>query len=92
MTKNRFEQVDEAQDDAITLALTRQDEGEFGTVKCPAALTRGRLQADVESENLPPVEAFRSAIKLANEIKAPVVVMDPHGLWNAEWGALYRPV
>jgi hypothetical protein len=31
-------------------------------------------------------------VKLANEIKAPIVVMDPDGLWNAEWGALYRPV
>jgi hypothetical protein len=92
MTKNRFEQVDEPQDDAITLALTKQDDGEFGLVTCPAALTQGRLQENAESPKLPPQEAFRSAIKLANEIKAPVVVLDPDGLWNAEWGALYRPV
>jgi hypothetical protein len=92
MTKNRFEQVDEPQDDAITLALAKQDDGEFGTVKCPAVLTQGRLTEDVESPKLPLMEAFRSAVKLANEIKAPIVVLDPDGLWNAEWGALYRPV
>jgi hypothetical protein len=92
MTKNRFEQVDELQDDAITLSLSKQEDGEFGMVRCPAGLTNGRLQEDAESPKLPPMEAFRSAVKLANEIKAPIVVMDPDGLWNAEWGALYRPV
>ena len=38
------------------------------------------------------VEAFRSAIRLANEIKSPIVVLDPQGLWNAEWGDLYRAI
>jgi hypothetical protein len=36
------------------------------------------------------VEAFRSAIRLANEIKAPIVVVDPDRVWNEEWGELYR--
>ena len=36
------------------------------------------------------VEAFRSAIRLANEIKSPIVVLDPDGLWKPEWGDLYR--
>ncbi|MBN8919394.1 MAG: hypothetical protein J0H62_01515 [Rhizobiales bacterium] len=92
MSKNRFEQVDEPQDDAITLSFARQEDGDFGFVRYPAVLTKGRLQEDVESGQLPVVEAFRSAIKLANEMKAPVVVRDPDGLWNAEWGTLYRPV
>ncbi|HET9903345.1 MAG TPA: hypothetical protein VFQ27_06550 [Xanthobacteraceae bacterium] len=92
MTKNRFEQVEEPQDDAITLSLARAEDGEFGTVRCPAALTQGRLKEDAISPKLPLVEAFRSAIRLANEIKAPVVVLDPDNLWKAEWGALYRPV
>jgi hypothetical protein len=92
MAKNRFEQVDELQDDAITLCLQKQDEAEAGTVHCPAALTGGRTTSDITSDKLPPVEAFRSAVKLANEIKAPIVVMDPEGLWKPEWGDLYRPV
>ena len=39
---------------------------------------------------MPPVEAFRAAIRLANEIRAPIVVEDPQGLWQEEWGVLYR--
>ena len=90
MTKNRFEQVDEPQPDAITLTLRKQDDAVTGQVHCPAACSGGRLAADSTSPFLPAVEAFRSTIKLANELKAPVVVVDPQGLWEAEWGALYR--
>jgi hypothetical protein len=92
MAKNRFEQVDELQEDAITLRLGKQEDGDFGAINCPAAISGGKLSEDVQSGNLPMQEAFRSAVKLANEMKAPIVVMDPDGLWNAEWGALYRPV
>jgi hypothetical protein len=92
MAKNRFEQVDEPQDDAITLALGKGDDGTFGTVNCPATLTGGRLKADVLSGKLAAVDAFRASIKLANEMRAPIVVLDPEGLWQEEWGTLYRPV
>ncbi len=90
--KNRFEQVDERQDDAITLSLMKQDDGEFATVNCPAGVSGGKLGEDALSPKLPLVEGFRSAVKLANEMKAPLVVHDPDGIWKAEWGALYRPV
>jgi hypothetical protein len=90
MAKNRFEQVDEPQPDAITLVLSKGDDKTYGTVTCPAEVSRGRLQADMTSDQLPAVDAFRSAIRLANELKAPVVVIDPDSLWQAEWGALYR--
>jgi hypothetical protein len=90
MSKNRFEQVDEPQPDAITLALSKQDDGARGTVTIPAALSGGRLQNDMVSDTLPAVDAFRSAIRLANEMKAPIVVIDPDATWQAEWGALYR--
>jgi hypothetical protein len=29
-------------------------------------------------------------VRLANEIKAPIVVEDAQGLWQDEWGELYR--
>jgi hypothetical protein len=90
MAKNRFEQVDEPQADAITLALSKADDKAYGTVTCPAEVSGGRLQADTTSDQLSAVEAFRSAIRLANELKAPIVVIDPDGLWQSEWGALYR--
>jgi hypothetical protein len=90
MAKNRFEQVDEAQPDAITLSLEKREERFYGTVRCPAGLGGGRLAQDTVSDEMPLKEAFRSAVRLANEIKAPVVVIDPDGLWQADWGELYR--
>jgi hypothetical protein len=90
--KNRFEQVDEIQDDAITLALQKRGQDSIGTVRFPASASNGRLASDSVSDELPVVEAFRSAIRLANEMKVPVVVMDPDKIWDAKWGELYRPV
>ncbi len=87
---NSFEQVDERQDDAITLALAKEGAEIRGSVFCPAAIAGGRLPEDQVSAPMPAVDAYRSAIRLANEIKAPVVVLDPDGLWQAEWGELYR--
>lgn len=89
MARNRFEQVAERQDDAITLTLTTQDEKPIGFLICPAALLTGQSQDQI-SPPLPAVDAFRSAVKLANEIKAPVVVVDNEGLWQGDWGELYR--
>ena len=36
MAKNRFEQVDTPQPDAITLSLTSRDGKAFGTITCPS--------------------------------------------------------
>jgi hypothetical protein len=93
MTKNRFEQVDEPVDDAITLVLAKlEGQDATGTVACPAAISAGKLPADMRSAPLPAKDAYRGAIALANQIKAAIVVVDPDGAWDAEWGALYRPV
>jgi hypothetical protein len=92
MARNRFEQVDEAQDDAVTLCLIKDGDNSYGTVKCPATIAGGKLAVDTTSERLPAKDAFRSAVRLANEIKAPIVVQDPSSLWQSEWGDLYRPV
>jgi hypothetical protein len=88
MARNRFEQVDERQNDAITLLLWRQGNDTLGSVTVPVGLARGRLASD--SGGLAAKDAFRAAIRIANEIKAPVVVMDPEGLWQSDWGDLYR--
>jgi hypothetical protein len=90
MAKNRFEQVDTPQPDAITLALTQRDGKTYGIITCPAGVSGGRLPQDMTSREMEDVEAFRSAVRLANEIKAPIVVVDPQGAWNGEWGDLYR--
>ncbi|PZU91531.1 MAG: hypothetical protein DI527_11860 [Chelatococcus sp.] len=87
---NRFEQVDEPQPDAITLTLSRHGEGALGRVTCPADLTGGQLVNDFVSDDLDPKEAFRTAVRLANEIQAPIVVEDGDGVWQDEWGVLYR--
>lgn len=90
MPKHRFELVDEPQPDAITLALLSRGGQRYGRITCPAGLNPGRLRKDVTSGEIGDAEAFRSAIRLANEIVAPVVVHDPQGLWKPEWGKLYR--
>ncbi len=89
---NSFEQVDEPQPDAITLTLASTGEQATGRVSCPADLTPGQLVNDFEGDEMPAVEAFRAAIRLANEIKAPIVVHDPEGQWQEAWGTLYRDV
>jgi hypothetical protein len=91
MARNRFEQVDEKQDDAITLSLWKVEDGMYGTVTVPRALSAGKVPADLTTAKMPIKDAFRGAIRLGNEMKAPVVVMDPDSLWQAEWGDLYRP-
>ena len=40
MARNRFEQVDEKQDDAVTLSLWKVGDSMYGTVTIPAALSR----------------------------------------------------
>ena len=90
MARNRFEQVDQVQPDAVTLSLAKEGEKEVGIVIFPASASDGRLTADRISEKLPPVDSYRSAIRLANEMKVAIVVMDPQGIWKPEWGDLYR--
>jgi hypothetical protein len=92
MAKNRFERVHEVQPDAITLSLSRSSGGEVGSVIFPASASGGRFSEDKVSKELPAVDSFRSAIKLANEMKVAIVVMDPDGVWKENWGDLYTPV
>jgi hypothetical protein len=92
VAKNRFEQVDEIQPDAITLALKKDNDKEVGSVVFPASASGGRMTEDRISPNLPSIEAFRTAVRLANEMKVALVIIDPEGLWKADWGDLYRPV
>ncbi|MBS0529543.1 MAG: hypothetical protein JSS22_09165 [Proteobacteria bacterium] len=92
MAKNRFEQVDEIQPDAILLTLKRDGDGAVGSVSIPASATGGRIPQDMVTGFAAAQDAFRNAIRLANQSKVPVVVLDPDNLWNAEWGELYRPL
>jgi hypothetical protein len=92
MAKNRFERVSEVQPDAITLSLSKSASGEVGSVIFPASASGGRFSEDKISGELPAIDSFRSAIKLANEMKVAMVVMDPDGVWKENWGDLYAPV
>jgi hypothetical protein len=90
MARNRFEQVDEVQPDAITLSLTRQGDRDGGVVIFPASASGGRLAEDQVSGRMSALDSFRSAVKLANDVKVAVVVMDPDGVWQSDWGDLFR--
>lgn len=87
---NRFEEVDDAPDDAMALVLRREGDRLSGCIACPASATGGRLPKDFQGAELPLKEAFRAAIKFANDWKVPLVVIDPDGLWQPAWGTLYR--
>jgi hypothetical protein len=90
MIRNRFEQVDEVQPDAITLSLTKDGDREAGTVIFPVSASGGRVAEDHVSGRMSAVDSFRSAVRLANEMKVAVVVIDPNGVWQPEWGDLFR--
>lgn len=90
MAKNRFEQVDAPVADAMTLLLARRGEEAVGRVTCPAELSEGKLSEDLLSDEMPAKDAFSSAIRLANEMRVPIAVVDPDNVWVAEWGDLYR--
>jgi hypothetical protein len=87
---NRFEQVDEAVEDAITLSLEQRSDGQWARVLCPRSAVQGRLPKDYVSKDLPPTKALATAVKLANDLKVAMVVVDRDAIWKKEWGALYR--
>ena len=90
MAKNEFELVDGPIPDGMTLVLARSGTGDVAEVVCPAGATGGKLPKDYASGPLAPKDALRGAIKLANELKVPLVVSDPDDLWQKEWGTLYK--
>ncbi|MCP1843721.1 hypothetical protein ACVIHI_003359 [Bradyrhizobium sp. USDA 4524] len=92
MARNRFEQVSEIQPDAITLVLRRDNAGASGSIVLPAAASGGRLSSDQVSAHMPAQDAFRGAIRLANDMKLAIVVCDPDGVWKPEWGDLYQAI
>ncbi|MCK1713508.1 MULTISPECIES: hypothetical protein [unclassified Bradyrhizobium] len=92
MARNRFEQVNEVQPDAITLVLKRDSDGVSGSMVLPAAASGGRLTTDQVSAPMPAQDAFRGAVRLANDVKLAIVVCDPDGVWKSEWGDLYRAI
>jgi hypothetical protein len=90
MAKNRFEQVDEFQPDAINLTLIQKSDGQVGTIHCPQTAAPDQLPADLTSEEMPARDAYIGAIQLANAKKLPIVVIDRDNIWKSEWGDLWR--
>lgn len=90
MAKNRFEQVDELQPDAINLTLIQKADGQVGIIHCPKTAAPNLLPADLTSEEMPARDAVTGAITLANSKKIPIVVIDRDAIWKSEWGDLWR--
>jgi hypothetical protein len=88
--RNRFEQVDEPQPDAINLRLIERSDGQFGIIHCPRTAAPDRLSADLTSQEIPVRDAVIGAIQLANMRKLPIVVIDHDKIWNKDWGDLWR--
>jgi hypothetical protein len=53
MAKNRFEQVDELQSDAINLTLLQKSDGQIGIIHCPKTAAPDQLPADLTSQEIP---------------------------------------
>jgi 3'-phosphoadenosine 5'-phosphosulfate (PAPS) 3'-phosphatase len=90
MAKNRFEQVDELQPDAINLSLFQHNDGQVGIIHCPKTAAPDDLPADLTTPEIPARDAVIGAIELANSKKLPIVVIDRDNIWKAEWGDLWR--
>jgi hypothetical protein len=90
MAKNRFEQVDELQSDAINLTLIQKSDGQVGIIHCPKTAAPDKLPADLTSQEIPVSDAVVGAIQLANSKKIPIVVIDRDNIWKNEWGELWR--
>lgn len=89
--RNSFEQVDEVQPDAISFILEQRADGRWARVHCPtSALPAGAIPQNLDSGDIAPEVGISAAVKLANELKLAIVVIDKDGIWNAEWGDLYR--
>ena len=88
--RNRFEQVDELQADAINLTLIQGNDGRMGIIHCPRSAAPDRLSADITSQEIPLRDAVIGAIQLANVRKLPIVVIDRDNIWNKDWGDLWR--
>ena len=76
VAKNRFEQVDELQLDAINLTLIQRSDGQVGVVRCPKTAAPDRLPADLTTLDVPIRDAVIGAIQLANSKKISIVVID----------------
>jgi len=90
VAKNRFEQVDELQPDAINLTLIQRSDGQVGIIHCPKTASADQLPADLTSPEIPVRDAVVGAITLANSKKIPIVVIDRDNIWKSEWGELWR--
>jgi hypothetical protein len=86
---NRFEQVDEPVPDAISVILQQRSDGKWARVYCPKSAAPS-MMSDRASDSSAPTDALSAAVKLANELKLAVVVVDPDNVWKKEWGELFR--
>jgi hypothetical protein len=89
VARNRFEQVDELQSDAINLTLIQRIDGQVGIIHCPKTASPA-LSADLTSEEMPVRDAVSGAVQLANSKKIAIVVIDRDNIWKTEWGDLWR--
>lgn len=89
MARNRFEQVDELQPDAINLTVVQKSDGQVGIIHCPKTALPD-LPSDLTSQEMPIRDAVSGAVELANSKKIAIVVIDRDNIWNKDWGDLWR--
>jgi AMMECR1 domain-containing protein len=87
---NRFQRVEQARSEAVSVELWAASEGIKGSVECPTGGRSGSLVPFVPPEaGMSAEEALAIACHLANVDDGDVVIIDPSGVWRPEWGILY---
>ena len=87
MTNNKFRTVTEPDSRSVTVRLWQSEEGPQGEFHGPTLSGGGQISMAISPPG-PAAGALGSAIQHANTVRADIVVMDPDGVWQLEWGEL----
>jgi hypothetical protein len=84
---------DKALPSEVAVHITQDDSGALvGVVVVPgshpAAIASGEMPKGPGMISRPAALAINDGIRKAQALQAPLVIVDPYGVWNEEWGEL----
>jgi hypothetical protein len=88
--RNRFQKVTEPQPGCVTVSLYEANGTARGDAVGPTQFEGSSLTTVMTPQDgsLTAAQAVGSGIRLANRFGVKVVVIDPNGLWDSNWGEL----
>lgn len=84
---------DQALPSEVAVHITQDDAGALvGVVVAPGSQTNGFARGDLPTGPglacRPAALAINDGIRKSQALQAPLVIVDPYGVWNEEWGEL----